>query len=170
MQRWSDFKPCRKRSDSRRWIKIFTLPLKNGSRLNYLFIRVPSRSREFTKVSLSTECSRAHRSTKNLCERNGMMFSHFARLCLYSQIKILIAHVFAQGRRINETANKVSPSKNAKCQHSNSILIINNDDWADNRGSKSLDPHASWLCHETNGMLGILVNRAPFHNKKGEGG
>ena len=53
-----------------------------------------------------------------------ILFPYFARLCLQSQIKILNAHVSAQGRRINETANKVSPSKNVKCQDTNNFLII----------------------------------------------
>ena len=52
-----------------------------------------------------------------------LFFSHFTRLCL-SQIKILNAHVSALCRRINETANKVSPSKNVKCQDTNNFLII----------------------------------------------
>ena len=69
---------------------------------------------QITKIAISTECSRAHKSIENVCERNAITFSHFATLCL-SQIEILNAHVFAQGRRINETANKVSPSKNVKC-------------------------------------------------------
>ena len=98
------------------------MPWKDGSRVNYLFLRVPSRSSEFTKVAISTECSRAHKSNENLCERNAITFSYFACLCL-SQIEILNAHVFAQGRRINETANKVSPSKTVKCQDSNNFLI-----------------------------------------------
>ena len=106
---FNDFKPCRKRCDSRRGIKIFTF---------LYFLRVPSRSREFTKVSISTECPRAHKSTENLCESSAITFPHFARLCLQSQIEILNAHVFAQGRTMNETANKVSPSKNVKSQGS----------------------------------------------------
>jgi len=66
-----------------------------------------------------------------------IIFPYFARLCLQSQIKILNAHVSAHGRRINETANKVSPSKNVKCQDSNNITNNNDDDRADNSGSKS---------------------------------
>lgn len=70
-----------------------------------------------------------------MCECNAIIFSHFARLCL-SQIKILNAHVFAQGKRINETANKVSPSKNVKCHDSNNFTNDDDDDRADNSGSK----------------------------------
>ena len=59
-----------------------------------------------------------------MCERNAIIYSHFTRLCLQSQIEILNAHVSAQGRRINETANKVSPSKTVICQDSNNFLIV----------------------------------------------